>query len=62
MEYADSGDLYAKITNSIKTYSHFTEEQIWRIFIQTVRGLQTLHERKVLHRDLKVPLNTTIER
>lgn len=54
MEYADGGDLHAKISASAKSHSHFTEEQIWRIFIQTVRGLKTLHEHKVLHRDLKV--------
>jgi len=29
------------------------EEEIWKMFIQVVKGLRTLHELKIFHRDLK---------
>ena len=54
MEYADGGDLYGKIVEHNKKYTHFPEYQIWKLLVQTVRGLRALHDRKVLHRDLKV--------
>lgn len=31
----------------------FSEEDIWRILIQTVKGLQQLHINNIMHRDLK---------
>jgi serine/threonine protein kinase len=53
MEYADGGDLYEKIKQLKKKGARFSEEQIWNIFIQVVKGLKALHSHKVLHRDLK---------
>ena len=53
MEYADGGDLYQKIKENRKSQILFEESDIWRIFIQLVKGLKALHELNILHRDLK---------
>ena len=53
MEYADDGDLYQKILEHQKTNAWFKEEYIWKIFIMVVRGLKTLHDLEIMHRDLK---------
>lgn len=53
MELADGGDLYDLIKKHKKAKTYFTEEKIWDIFIQIVKGLKILHAHRVLHRDLK---------
>ena len=53
MEYADGGDLYQKIKENRKEQILLEESDIWRIFIQLVKGLKALHELNILHRDLK---------
>jgi NIMA (never in mitosis gene a)-related kinase len=53
MDFADGGDLYNKILQMKKQGRLFDEWECWDCLIQMTRGLQALHERGVLHRDLK---------
>jgi NIMA (never in mitosis gene a)-related kinase len=53
MEYANNGDMYQQISARQKDNAFFTEEEVWRVLVQTVRGLQALHHMKVMHRDIK---------
>lgn len=53
MDYADGGDLYNKIIEHKKNQTDFSEHQIWNAIIQLTKGLKCLHDRSILHRDLK---------
>lgn len=53
MEYAENGDLSKIIKNHITLKKFISEEQIWTYFIQICRGLQYMHSKKILHRDIK---------
>ena len=52
MEYADNGDLLQKITAAKKT-SKIPEQTCWSYLIQMLHGLQALHDRQIVHRDIK---------
>ena len=53
MEYADDGDLQTKISQMKKAGGLFSEEIIWSYAIQMIEGLKALHDKKIMHRDLK---------
>ena len=51
MIYCDGGDIYTKIKNS--KGKNFSEQQILDWLVQMALALLYLHERKILHRDMK---------
>lgn len=53
MDYAEGGDLYNRVAKTRKAGQMFPEQQILRWFTQACLALKHLHERHVLHRDLK---------
>jgi len=64
MDFADGGDLYTKIANQKKIGKGksenfnsclvmYTEDQILDWFVQMALAIKHIHDRKILHRDLK---------
>ncbi|XP_029133467.2 serine/threonine-protein kinase Nek5 isoform X2 [Labrus bergylta] len=51
MEYCDGGDLMKKINMQRGVF--FREEQVVAWFVQICLGLKHIHDRKILHRDIK---------
>lgn len=52
MEYCDMGNLYtiqSKLNNKV-----FSVEEALNIFNQTLRGVEVIHRKKIVHRDLKL--------
>ena len=53
MEFADGGDLYQKILEHQKKGTFFSEREIWQVLSNMISGLKALHDKNILHRDLK---------
>jgi len=53
MEFADGGDMSKKIKYNLKHGLIFRESIIWNYLIQILEGLNYLHEKNIIHRDLK---------
>ncbi|KAL0225071.1 hypothetical protein RCL1_002983 [Eukaryota sp. TZLM3-RCL] len=51
MDYCEKGDLYTLIQQ--RRGLHFKEDQIWDWFIQLCLAIKHVHDRKILHRDIK---------
>ena len=53
MEFAAGGDMHSLMHNHQRSRILIKEKDIWRYSLQMILGLKALHDRKVLHRDLK---------
>jgi NIMA (never in mitosis gene a)-related kinase len=53
MDYADGGDMYTKIAKQKQVGQGFSEEVVLDWFVQMCLALKHVHDRKILHRDLK---------
>ena len=53
MDYADGGDLSQKIKLNKAANNFLKEDQIMNLFTQMLLAMKHVHDRKILHRDLK---------
>merc|ERR1719436_797336 len=53
MDFADGGDLYQRVSRTRKASQKFAEHQILRWFTEATLALKYMHDKHVLHRDLK---------
>jgi NIMA (never in mitosis gene a)-related kinase len=49
MEFVDGGDLYQKIQRFKSEGKKIKEDEVWRIAIQVIAGLNALHKMNIIH-------------
>ena len=54
MEYAENGDLETLINALRVTNRYLHEDVIWRYLLQLCAGLQHLHNKRIVHRDVRL--------
>ena len=53
MEYADGGDLWDLVQGRYQMGQRLSEHEVLSFFVQICMALKYMHDRKMLHRDLK---------
>ncbi|CAI2375852.1 unnamed protein product [Moneuplotes crassus] len=53
MEYADGGDLYHKMKEYKSMNKKWTEKEIWCFAYEILLGIEYLHAKNIIHRDVK---------
>ena len=53
MDYADGGDMYQKIAKQKQLGTGLSENQLLDWYVQILLAMKHIHDRKILHRDLK---------
>lgn len=53
MEYVGGGDLNDRIRLLKRSKSFLPEQMLWKYAIQIMQGLKALHDRRIIHRDIK---------
>ena len=59
MEFMDNGDLFTFLNAYMKLKEKISEEKLWNIFEQCIKGLVYIHSIGLIHRDIK-PANLLI--
>ena len=53
MEHADGGDLAGLVSAKKTSGTRWSEEEVMRMFVQICLALNHVHQKNILHRDLK---------